>query len=180
MTRLQKCDRGLKPLDSLVSLIPTSNIMTRLQKCDRGLKLCISSMISKRWVWPDYRNVIGDWNAAVIVMLLVIFTTWPDYRNVIGDWNVLIHNRSLKFSIWPDYRNVIGDWNGFPNARCLSPTVMTRLQKCDRGLKPSTNLSLTSSVTTMTRLQKCDRGLKPNASLINLIALSDDPTTEMW
>ena len=57
---------------------------------------------------------------------------------------------------------------------------MTRLQKCDRGLKHfiAINLLLVAR-TAMTRLQKCDRGLKPEKINSSSIPNPDDPTTEM-
>ncbi len=44
MTRLQKCDRGLKRIQDFSDLKPKDLFMTRLQKCDRGLKHLISTL----------------------------------------------------------------------------------------------------------------------------------------
>jgi len=62
MTWLQKCYRGLRHI-LYRQREAIYWFMTWLQKCYRGLRHFreFSCGVSSFW-WPDYRNVIGDWN----------------------------------------------------------------------------------------------------------------------
>ena len=135
MTRLQRCDRGLKPT-VIPSLVMSGSPLWPDYRDVIG-DWNWSSVINDNSIitWPDYRDVIGDWNA-ILGRSLAVVIKWPDYRDVIGDWNwLLVKYHQLLLSVWPDYRDVIGDWNSLPFRAINLHLLMTRLQRCDRGLK---------------------------------------------